>query len=373
MFAMNYVHVSFFLVSLMLCRDNNKSILKQMPIGMSSTRASLSGFYWLLFVYIMCFLILIFMYTNYNETSKRTLTNCDKELGRLNKSDLDFKPNIVNKTKYVFINRTEVVTRTVMISKYGPGENGAAVSLPRDYFTSEEMETIKINKKQFGFNTFISDLISLQRRTPDRRMEACKHIKYPTNLPQVSVVIIFRDEWWSIVLRTAYSVLINSPPELIREVILVDDGSVNMNLRRKVALHVNSEPKFRLVRNESPLGLMMARQKGIEATRSKYFIVMDGHMETTPGWLEPLLARLLEEPNACLCSEIGEILPDNFHVFLSDPNKVLVSDQFPFFDPMTLSQMWALYSGDYVNKQRQNRTAPRDFGLLQVTLYKITE
>ena len=53
----------------------------------------------------------------------------------------------------------------------------------------------------------------------------CKSIQYPKKLPTASVVIIFHNEAWSPLLRTAYSVVNRSPPEYLHEVILLDDFS----------------------------------------------------------------------------------------------------------------------------------------------------
>lgn len=53
----------------------------------------------------------------------------------------------------------------------------------------------------------------------------CKTLKYRRKLPDTSVVICFHNEAWSVLLRTFHSVLDRTPPELLREIILVDDFS----------------------------------------------------------------------------------------------------------------------------------------------------
>lgn len=48
---------------------------------------------------------------------------------------------------------------------------------------------------------------------------------YDTKLPTTSVVIIFYNEAWSVLIRTVYSVLQETPPKFLKEIILVDDNS----------------------------------------------------------------------------------------------------------------------------------------------------
>jgi polypeptide N-acetylgalactosaminyltransferase len=48
---------------------------------------------------------------------------------------------------------------------------------------------------------------------------------YVTKMPKVSVVIPFHDEHFTTLLRSVYSVVKRTPPELLEEIILVDDYS----------------------------------------------------------------------------------------------------------------------------------------------------
>lgn len=50
---------------------------------------------------------------------------------------------------------------------------------------------------------------------------------YSDDLPQVSVVFIFVNEALSVILRSVHSVVNHTPPQLLKEVILVDDNSDN--------------------------------------------------------------------------------------------------------------------------------------------------
>jgi len=50
-------------------------------------------------------------------------------------------------------------------------------------------------------------------------------VGYSEDLPDVSVIISFYNEAWRTLLRTIHSVIDKSPARLLREIILMDDGS----------------------------------------------------------------------------------------------------------------------------------------------------
>ena len=53
-------------------------------------------------------------------------------------------------------------------------------------------------------------------------------------MPTASVVFIFKNERWSPVLRSVYSVLHRSPKHLLKEIILVDDQSDIEEMKQKI-------------------------------------------------------------------------------------------------------------------------------------------
>lgn len=54
---------------------------------------------------------------------------------------------------------------------------------------------------------------------------SCKAVQYRKELPTASVVIVFCNEAPSAILRTIHSVVNRTPPQYLREVVLLDDAS----------------------------------------------------------------------------------------------------------------------------------------------------
>uniref|UniRef100_T1GPR6 Glycosyltransferase 2-like domain-containing protein n=1 Tax=Megaselia scalaris TaxID=36166 RepID=T1GPR6_MEGSC len=75
------------------------------------------------------------------------------------------------------------------------------------------------------YNIMASDRIPLNRTLKDMRNSLCKAKTYPKSLPKASVIIVFHNEAWSVLLRTVWSVLNTSPRKILNEIILIDDAS----------------------------------------------------------------------------------------------------------------------------------------------------
>jgi len=177
----------------------------------------------------------------------------------------------------------------------GLGEGGEPVVL-----TGHEATQAEAVLKKEAFNLVVSDKISYTRQVPDTRDARCKAVFYEKELPSTSVIIIFTNEAWSPLIRTIWSVLNRSPEHLIHEIILVDDFSDKPHLKGKLERYIATKlpSKVKLMRLPKREGLIRARLEGARAATGEVMLYLDSHCECNEGWLEPLLARIKENPKA---------------------------------------------------------------------------
>lgn len=104
-----------------------------------------------------------------------------------------------------------------------------------------------------GINVLLSNKISYNRTPPDVRNYLCTTIHYNVaSMPSASVIIIFLEEPYSVLLRTVHSVLNTAPSMLLKEIILVDDFSSFDDLKGKLKHYVKTRlpDNVKLVRLE---------------------------------------------------------------------------------------------------------------------------
>lgn len=107
-----------------------------------------------------------------------------------------------------------------------PGHLGVPLKLPSP-LPDDIQEMYNKSWSTYNINEFVAQLIPLDRELPDFRTEYCKKKEYHKNLPKASVISVFHNEALSMILRTVYSILIRTPPSLLREIVLVDDCSTH--------------------------------------------------------------------------------------------------------------------------------------------------
>lgn len=220
------------------------------------------------------------------------------------------KPSAVGEVKKAPAGGIGNFLRNALKSKpNGPGEQGKAVVLPAS-LQKEAQEKFKTHQ----FNIIASDMIALNRTLPDYRISECRSKVYPVEkLPKTSIVIVFHNEAWSTLLRTVVSVIDRSPPELLEEIVLVDDASDQEHLGTKLEDFVSTlSVPVRIERMKVRTGLIRSRLQGARVAKGKVLTFLDAHCECTDGWLEPLLYQIYVDRKVVPCPIIDVISDDTF-------------------------------------------------------------
>ncbi|KAH9414739.1 polypeptide N-acetylgalactosaminyltransferase [Dermatophagoides pteronyssinus] len=218
---------------------------------------------------------------------------------------------------YPWINQINLTDDLLNVNNYSPlpnyGENGSPVYVPKMDHTQAK-RLFAINQ----FNIVASDMISVNRSLPDIRKQACRVKKYPENLPDTSIIIVFHNEAWSTLgIRTVHSVILRSPHRLINEIILVDDASQRKFLGHELDEYMDKLSKemkipIKILRSMNRIGLISARIMGANFAKGQVLSFLDAHCEATNGWLEPLLHRILIDGKVAICPVIDIINDQNF-------------------------------------------------------------
>ncbi|KAG4066270.1 hypothetical protein HA402_000494 [Bradysia odoriphaga] len=192
------------------------------------------------------------------------------------------------------------------------GNDGKAVTL-----TGKSKEIGEQQLAKIALNEELSEHLSYNRTTPDARNPLCKNRIYDlSSLPTTSVVIIFYNEPYSVILRTIHSVLNTCDRRILREVILVDDGSTLEDDKGKMDYYIEtrlSTDIVKVLRLKNRMGLIRARLAGARLARGDVLVFLDAHCEGVVGWLEPLLQRIKESRTSVLVPIIDVIDAKDFH------------------------------------------------------------
>ncbi|MBV94365.1 Polypeptide N-acetylgalactosaminyltransferase 9, partial [Eschrichtius robustus] len=146
--------------------------------------------------------------------------------------------------------------------------------------------------------------------------DGCRQMTYSDDLPQISVVFIFVNEALSVILRSVHSVVNLTPSQLLKEVILVDDNSDNVELKLNLDQYVSKRYPglVKIVRNSRREGLIRARLQGWKVATAPVVGFFDAHVEFSMGWAEPALSRIREDRRRIVLPAIDNIKYDTFEV-----------------------------------------------------------
>lgn len=175
---------------------------------------------------------------------------------------------------------------------------------------------------RFQYSFEASSALPDDRPLPDVRPKACSSefghdsswisrvlspVDY-SSLPGTAVVIVEVNEADVTLRRTVTSVIGRSPPQLLHEVVIVDDGSdwpVDASVRAV-------SPKVSILTNARREGVVRSRLRGFRATTAPTVTFLDAHVEVNVLWLEPLLQRVAASPSTIVAPVIDVIHPQSF-------------------------------------------------------------
>ncbi|XP_030380366.1 N-acetylgalactosaminyltransferase 6-like [Scaptodrosophila lebanonensis] len=194
--------------------------------------------------------------------------------------------------------------------RVGLGEQGKAAKLKN---STRDLQ-LKLNEK-YGFNALLSDSISVNRSLPDIRPPNCKKKLYLSVLPKVSIILIFYNEYFSVLKRSLHSVINRSPPELIKEIILVDDYSDRDHLHKPLEDYIAGHfTNVRIIRLPRRMGLIAARTAGARNATAEILVFLDSHIEANHNWLPPLLEPIALNKRMVVCPIIDSVNYNNFEL-----------------------------------------------------------
>uniref|UniRef100_H3A7G2 Polypeptide N-acetylgalactosaminyltransferase n=1 Tax=Latimeria chalumnae TaxID=7897 RepID=H3A7G2_LATCH len=194
------------------------------------------------------------------------------------------------------------------------GQYGQPAAVPK-----EKEEEARRKWSEGNFNVYLSDLIPVDRAIADTRPSGCAEELVHNNLPSTSIIMCFVNEVWSTLLRSVHSVLNRSPPQLLKEVILVDDFSSKEYLKDNLDKYMSQFPKVLVLHLNERHGLIRARLAGAGIATGDVLTFLDSHVECNIGWLEPLLERVHLNRKKVACPVI-EVISDKDMSYMSVDN-----------------------------------------------------
>jgi len=179
--------------------------------------------------------------------------------------------------------------------------------------SEEDYQEKRNGYHQHGFNYFVSEKLSLKREVPDTRNVKCKDKVYKSQLPTASIVMCFYNEGWSTLLRSIHSIIKQTPDNLLKEIVLLDDSSTHDHLKLPLEEYIAANfTKVKLVRSKERLGLIRARMEGAKHATGDVLVFLDSHIEAGHSWLEPMLDRIARDRRTVVVPVVDTIEAETF-------------------------------------------------------------
>lgn len=134
------------------------------------------------------------------------------------------------------------------------------------------------------------------------------------NLPSTSIIVIYHNEYPSLLKRTIHAIYNRTPHELLLEILMVNDGSTRKDLYEPLQKYIkeNFDRRVKIVNLAKRSGLIVARMEGVRRAKGEVLLFLDAHMEVNVNWLPPLLEPIALHPKTSTVPIIETFTPDTF-------------------------------------------------------------
>ncbi|KAI6187710.1 putative N-acetylgalactosaminyltransferase 8 [Aphelenchoides besseyi] len=178
-----------------------------------------------------------------------------------------------------------------------------------------EYEVYKFGSDQYSFNSYVSDKIGPFRDLPITYHKNCENLTYPDLKLKASILIIYHNEAFSVLIRMITGILKRSPEELLYEIILYDDASTQEHViepRLKAYAEASGWHNVKFIRNDERQGLIRAKVLVAREAKGDVIVFLDSHCEVNKRWLEPLIKTIEEDRTRLVLPVVDLIQPFNF-------------------------------------------------------------
>lgn len=133
--------------------------------------------------------------------------------------------------------------------------------------------------------------------------------------PTISVIATLQNEQTGMLTLTVHTILARTPPQMLRQIIIVDDNGMAPELRAGVneseieALQQTSD-KVLVVRNAAREGVARSRMRGARVAKGDVLVFIDSHVEMLSAtWAQHLLLPIVEDGRT-VAAQTLDILDD---------------------------------------------------------------
>jgi polypeptide N-acetylgalactosaminyltransferase len=196
-------------------------------------------------------------------------------------------------------------------------ENDPDDSFERIYLTDDERPRYK-HLRNLGKGGSVNKGLGIKHNFNPM----CRHYRFDESaMPTVSVIMTTQNEPHDWVSLSVESILARTPPDLLVEVIVVDDNGVpgHHGLPENIRLNVDESewdyiralsPKVKVIKHDDREGCARSRLTGAKAATGEVLMFVDSHIEMLSGtWYQHLASTIVENPHT-IAMQLIDVVDD---------------------------------------------------------------